>query len=125
MKWAITAPAALIAAVALSACGPASARPAGQVAVQAPAVTKSGTGKLPPAPAITRQTSTTGAGPPSVPCFPVGGRAYLTSPGAGVRAVSGCTISVRPVYPLSTGKAVVTVTAPDGSTGSYIASWRG
>jgi hypothetical protein len=63
--------------------------------------------------------------PPSVPCFPAGGRAFLTSPGAGIAPVSGCTISIKPVYPLSTGEAVVTVTAPDGSTGSYTASWSG
>lgn len=107
MKWALTMLGTVLAAVALSACGTASARPASQ--------------EVTPAPAATKAT----AHPASVQCFPAGGRAYLTSPGAGVAAVSGCTISVKPVYPLSTGKAVITVTAPDGSTGSYTASWRG
>lgn len=107
MKWAITTLGAVIAAVALSACGAASARPASQ--------------EVTPAPAAAKAT----AQPASVRCFPAGGRAYLTSPGAGVAAVSGCTISVKPIYPLSAGQAVITVTAPDGSTGSYTASWRG
>ena len=107
MKWAIAPLGTLIGAIALSACGSASTRPASQVVTQAPAVTK------------------TVAGRPSVSCFPAGGRAYLTSPGAGVSRVSGCTISIKPVYPLSTGEAVITVRAPDGSTGSYTASWRG
>jgi hypothetical protein len=96
MRRAITALGALAAAAAISACGSATARPADQVVK-----------------------------PATVSCFPVSGRAYLTSPGAGVAAVNGCTISIRPVYPLSTGEAVVTVTAPDGSTGSYTASRRG
>ena len=107
MRWPFAALGALTAVVALSACATAAAQPAGEADQRAPAVTKDT------------------AGPPSVRCFPVGGRAFLTSPGAGVRAVSGCTISVKPVYPLSSGQAVVTVTAPDGSTGSYTASWRG
>lgn len=124
MKWAITALGILIAAVALSGCGSAGARPAGEVAAQPPAVTKTVTGTPPPV--IKWRASTgTGGDPPSVSCFPVGRRAYLTSPGAGVSAVNGCTISIKPVYPLSTGEAVITVTAPDGSTGSYTASWRG
>ena len=107
MKWAISALLTLLAAGALSACGTADAHPASQVTTPSPAATK---------------TVTNGA---TVPCFPAGGRAYLTSPGAGVAAVDGCKISVKPLYPLSTGEAVITVTAPDGSTGSYTASWRG
>lgn len=107
MKWAVTTLGAVLAAVAVSACGTASVRPASQEVTPAPAATKA-----------TAQAA-------SVRCYPVGGRAYLTSPGAGVAAVSGCTISVKPIYPLSTGEAVITVTAPGGSTGSYTASWRG
>ena len=107
MKWAISVLGTFLVAAALSACGTASARPASQVVTPAPSATK------------------TAPNAASVRCFEAGGRAYLTSPGAGVPAVDGCTISVKPVYPLSTGEAVITVTAPDGGTGSYTASWRG
>jgi hypothetical protein len=58
-------------------------------------------------------------------CFSYDGRAYLSSPGTGIPAVNGCTITVAPVYPLSSGESQLTVTAPDGSTGSYIANWNG
>jgi hypothetical protein len=124
MKWVITALGILIAAVAITACGSASARPASQVVVQAPASTKTTAGALPPPTGIKGATGTAASGASSVSCFQAGGRAYLTSPGAGVSAVNGCTISIKPVYPLSTGQAVITVKAPDGSTGSYTASWR-
>ena len=125
MKWVITALGTLIAAVTITACGSASARPAAsQVAVQAPAGTKTTTGAIPPTTGIKGATGTPPSGESSVSCFQAGGRAFLTSPGAGASAVNGCTISIKPVYPLSTGQAVITVKAPDGSTGSYTASWR-
>ena len=128
MRRMVAALAALAVGVVLSACGSTPAKPAAETARPAPAVTKTVivTKTVPPKRIIRWRTRTiTVTGPPSVPCFEDGGRAYITSPGAGIPAVSGCTISISPVYPLSMGEATVTVTAPDGSTGSYTASWAG
>ena len=99
----------------LAACGTtAAAQPA-----PAPTVTKTITVKvLVPGPAVT----VTAPAPASagVVCFTYGGRAYLTSPGAGVGPVSGsCTIAVTPVLPIPSGQAQIVVTAPDGETGTY------
>ena len=124
----VAALAVLTMGVILSACGSIPAKPAAETVRPAPTVTKTVivTRTLPPKRIIKWRTRTiTVTSPPSVSCFEYGGRAYLTSPGAGIPAVSGCTISISPTYPLSTGEATVTVTAPDGSTGSYKASWAG
>lgn len=120
--------AVLTAGVILSACGPTTVKPAAQAVRPAPTVTKTVivTKTLPPKTIVKWRTRTiTVTSPASVSCFSYGGRAYLTSPGAGIPAVNGCTISIKPIYPLSTGEATVTVTAPDGGTGSYTASWAG
>ena len=57
----------------------------------------------------------------TVACFPYNGVAYLASPGAGVGPVSGCTLSIAPVVPMSSGEVQITVTAPDGSVASITA----
>ena len=57
----------------------------------------------------------------TVACFPYNGVAYLASPGAGVGPVSGCTLSIVPVLPMSSGEVQITVTAPDGSVASITA----
>ena len=57
----------------------------------------------------------------TVTCFPYNGVAYLASPGAGVGPVSGCTLSIAPVLPMSSGEVQITVTAPDGSVASITA----
>jgi hypothetical protein len=69
---------------------------------------------------VTRQVTRTVTEPGTFDCFPYAGKAYLTSPGAGVGAVPGCTITVSPVLPMSTGQAYIVVTAPDGSTLTYV-----
>lgn len=51
----------------------------------------------------------------TVTCYPYGGQAYLSSPGTSVPA-SSCTLTVAPVYPLSSGEVTITVTAPDGDS---------
>ena len=57
----------------------------------------------------------------TVTCFPYNGVAYLAQPGAGVVPVSGCTLSIVPVLPMSSGEVQITVTAPDGSVASITA----
>ena len=103
---------------ALAACGTtAAAQPA-----PAPTVTKTVTVKvLVPGPAVTVTAPAPAPASAGVVCFTYGGRAYLTSPGAGVGPVSGrCTIAVTPVLPMSSGQAQIVVTAPDGETGTYV-----
>jgi len=87
-----------------------------------PTVTKTVTVKvLVPGPAVTVTAPAPAPASAGVVCFTYGGRAYLTSPGAGVGPVSGrCTIAVTPVLPMSSGQAQIVVTAPDGETGTYI-----
>lgn len=62
------------------------------------------------------KTVQTPAPPAGVTCWPYNGQAFLASPGAGIPAVSGCTITVTPVYPLSSGEVTITVTAPGGES---------
>ena len=57
----------------------------------------------------------------TVTCFPYNGVAYLAQPGAGVVSVSGCTLSIVPVLPMSSGEVQITVNAPDGSVASITA----
>lgn len=102
----------------LAACGTtAAAQPA-----PAPTMTKTVTVKVPvPGPAVTVTAPAPAPASADVVCFIYGGRAYLTSPGAGVGPVSGsCTITVTAVLPMSSGQAQIVVTAPDGETGTYI-----
>ena len=56
----------------------------------------------------------------TVTCFAYGGRAWLSSPGAGVPSVNGCSLRFTPVYPLSNGEVTFTLTAPDGSSSSWV-----
>src|SRR3984957_8654883 len=102
----------------LAACGTTAApQPA-----PAPTVTKPATVKVPvPGPAVTVTAPAPAPASAGVVCFTYGGRAYLTSPGAGTGPVSGsCTITVTDVLPMSSGQAQIVVTAPDGETGIYI-----
>ncbi len=71
-----------------------------------------------PGPTVT-VTATSAA--TTVTCFPYNGVAYLAQPGAGVAPVSGCTLSIVPVLPMSSGEVQITVTAPDGSVASITA----
>jgi len=68
------------------------------------------------APAASTATTVT-----TVTCFPYNGVAYLVQPGAGVAPVGGCTLSIVPVLPMSSGEVQITVTAPDGSVASITA----
>ncbi len=72
-----------------------------------------------PGPTVTVTAAASAA--TTVACFPYNGVAYLASPGAGVGPVSGCTLSIVPVLPMSSGEVQITVTAPDGSVASITA----
>jgi hypothetical protein len=62
-----------------------------------------------------------GPGPgETVTCFASGGRAWLSSPGAGIAPVNGCSLTFSPVYPLSSGEVTFTLTAPDGSSSRWV-----
>jgi len=56
----------------------------------------------------------------TVACFAFGGRTWLSSPGAGVPPVNGCSLTFTPVYPLSNGEVRFTLRAPDGSSSSWV-----
>jgi hypothetical protein len=56
----------------------------------------------------------------TVTCFAYGGRAWLSQPGAGVPAVNGCRLTWTDVLPMSSGEVTFTLTAPDGSSSSWV-----
>ncbi len=75
-----------------------------------------------PGPTVTVTAAPAASAAETVTCFPYNGVAYLAQPGAGVAPVSGCTLSIVPVLPMSSGEVQITVTAPDGSVASITAS---
>ncbi len=56
----------------------------------------------------------------TVTCFAYGGHTWLSSPGAGVAPVNGCSLTFTPVYPLARGEVTFTLRAPDGSSSSWV-----
>jgi hypothetical protein len=74
-----------------------------------------------PGPTVTVTAAPAASAATTVTCFPYNGVAYLAQPGAGVVPVSGCTLSIVPVLPMSSGEVQITVTAPDGSVASITA----
>ncbi len=125
LKKVIAIPAvALTAGLSLAACGSqghAAPAPTKTVEQQTRTVTKTITRwktRTVPGPTV---TVTAASAAETVTCFPYNGVAYLASPGAGVGPVSGCTLSIVPVLPMSSGEVQITVTAPDGSVASITA----
>lgn len=74
-----------------------------------------------PGPTVTVTVAPAASAATTVTCFPYNGVAYLAQPGAGVAPVRGCTLSIVPVLPMSSGEVQITVTAPDGSVASITA----
>ena len=74
-----------------------------------------------PGPTVTVTAAPAASAAETITCFPYNGVAYLAQPGAGVAPVSGCTLSIVPVLPMSSGEVQITVTAPDGSVASITA----
>ena len=116
----------LIAGLGLAACGSQGhAAPAPtKTVVEQKTVTKTITQwktRTVPGPTVTVTAAPAASAATTVTCFPYNGVAYLASPGAGVGPVSGCTLSIVPVLPMSSGDVQITVTAPDGSVASITA----
>ena len=122
---------ALTAGLGLAACGSqghqvlhAAPAPTKTVVEQTRAVTKTITQwktRTVPGPTVTVTAAPAASAADTVTCFPYNGVAYLAQPGAGVAPVSGCTLSIVPVIPMSSGEVQITVTAPDGSVASITA----
>ena len=102
----------LIAGLGLTACG--SQRRAAPAATKTVVEQKTRTvtntitqWKTRTAPGPTVTVTAAGSAATTVTCFPYNGVAYLASPGAGVGPVSGCTLSIVPVLPMSSGEVGV------------------
>ena len=55
-----------------------------------------------------------------ITCYAYGRHSYLAQPGAGVSSVSNCTLTVYDELPMSSGRVMLVLRAPDGAETSWL-----